>query len=91
MLGSSISSVGLEICTDPLMTFRHCLWILGNERTLCSSDSVWKALVLDAKSRGCFFNADQDKDLAKAIVDVKKELDQFDDFLNADSIFDKVV
>ncbi|XP_062004037.1 uncharacterized protein LOC133721436 [Rosa rugosa] len=68
---------------------RHCLWILGNEKTLCSSDSVWKALVLDAKSRECFFNADQDKDLAKAIVDVKKELDQLDDLLNADSILFK--
>ncbi|KAK9932130.1 hypothetical protein M0R45_019379 [Rubus argutus] len=68
---------------------RHCLWILGNERTLCNSESIWKALVLDAKSRQCFFNADQDKDLAKAIVDVKKELDQLDDLLNADSVLFK--
>lgn len=40
----------------------------------------------DAKCRQCFFNADEDKDLAKAIWDVKKELDQFDDLLNADSV-----
>jgi hypothetical protein len=46
-------------------------------------------LVLDAKSRQCFFDADQDKDLAKAIVDVKKELDQLDDLLNADSVLFK--
>ena len=62
------------------------MWILGNERTLSDSESVWKALVLDAKSRQCFFNADEDKDLAKAILEVKKEFDQFDDLLNADSI-----
>ncbi|PRQ41353.1 putative hydrolase [Rosa chinensis] len=65
---------------------RHCLWILGNERTLCDSESVWEALVLDAKNRQCFFNADEDKDLAKAILEVKKQFDQLDDLLNADSV-----
>ncbi|XP_061989828.1 uncharacterized protein LOC133708383 [Rosa rugosa] len=65
---------------------RHCLWILGNERTLCNGESVWNDLVLDAKSRRCFFNADEDKDLAKAILGLKKEFDQFDDLLNANSI-----
>ncbi|KAE8038055.1 hypothetical protein FH972_010601 [Carpinus fangiana] len=65
---------------------RHCLWILGNERTLCNSESVWEALVRDAKDRQCFFNADEDKDLKKAILDVKKELKQFDDLLKGDSI-----
>ncbi|XP_016652647.1 PREDICTED: uncharacterized protein LOC103343754 [Prunus mume] len=66
---------------------RHCLWILGNERTLSDRESVWKALVLDAKRRQCFFNADEDKDLAGAILEVKKEFGQFDDLLNPDSIF----
>ncbi|KAM1067711.1 hypothetical protein ACFX2J_022665 [Malus domestica] len=65
---------------------RHCLWILGNERTLCGSESVWEALVLDAKSRQCFFNADADKDMAKAILEAKKAFQQFDDLLNADSL-----
>ncbi|CAJ2677798.1 unnamed protein product [Trifolium pratense] len=65
---------------------RHCLWILGNERTLVSQENVWKSLVLDAKKRQCFFNADEDKDLAKSIWDAKKELDQLDDLLNADSV-----
>ncbi|XP_068331779.1 uncharacterized protein [Pyrus communis] len=65
---------------------RHCLWILGNERTLSNSESVWKALVLDAKIRQCFFNADEDKDLAKSILEVKKEFEQFDDLLNPDSL-----
>lgn len=46
---------------------RHCLWILGNEEALSSRDSIWKNLVLDAKERECFHNADDDKKLAKAI------------------------
>ncbi|PNX83045.1 hypothetical protein L195_g039083, partial [Trifolium pratense] len=65
---------------------RHCLWILGNERALVSQENVWKTLVLDAKKRQCFFNADEDKDLVKGIRDAKKELDQLDDLLNADSV-----
>ncbi|VFQ99302.1 unnamed protein product [Cuscuta campestris] len=68
---------------------RHCLWIMGNERTLVDSDSVWKALVLDAKKRKCIFSAGDDSDLSRTILDVKKELDQFDDLLNADSILFK--
>ncbi|KAM4110010.1 hypothetical protein ACJW30_03G161900 [Castanea mollissima] len=68
---------------------RHCLWILGNDRTLVNSGSVWETLVLDAKNRQCFFYADEDKDLAKAILDVKKEFEQFDDLLNSDSILFK--
>lgn len=65
--------------------FRHCLWILGNARTLCRSDSVWEALVCDAKLRQCFFKANEDCDIAKTIVDIKKHLDQLDDMLNGDS------
>ncbi|XP_058090435.1 uncharacterized protein LOC131236918 [Magnolia sinica] len=65
---------------------RHCLWILGNASTLIRSDSVWEELVYDAKERGCFFNADEDKGLAKAILQVKNELNQLDDLLKADSV-----
>lgn len=36
--------------------------------TLNNSGSVWTELVIDAKKRGCFYNADEDKDLAKAIT-----------------------
>ncbi|KAJ6903318.1 hypothetical protein NC651_020731 [Populus alba x Populus x berolinensis] len=64
---------------------RHCLWILGNERTLSNSQSIWEKLVHDAKERNCFFNADEDKDLAKAILEVKKEFDQLDDLIKGDS------
>ncbi|KAK3222800.1 hypothetical protein Dsin_009825 [Dipteronia sinensis] len=65
---------------------RYCLWILGNERTLTRSESVWETLVRDAKDRRCFFNADEDKDLAIAILEVKKEYDKFDELRNADRI-----
>ncbi|KAJ9159628.1 hypothetical protein P3X46_025121 [Hevea brasiliensis] len=68
---------------------RHCLWILGNERTLTNSESIWKELVCDAKKRHCFFSADEDKQLAKTILEVKKEFDQLDDLLNGDSVFFK--
>ncbi|XP_044475467.1 uncharacterized protein LOC123203246 isoform X4 [Mangifera indica] len=57
---------------------RHCLWILGNERTLTHGKSIWKILINDAKDRCCFFNADEDKDLAKAILEAKKELNELD-------------
>ncbi|KAJ7000259.1 hypothetical protein NC653_010898 [Populus alba x Populus x berolinensis] len=62
---------------------RYCLWILGNGATLVNSDSIWKKLVNDAKERGCFYNADEDKSLSKAIMDALLELDQLDDLLNA--------
>ncbi|XWS65220.1 hypothetical protein CRYUN_Cryun05aG0073700 [Craigia yunnanensis] len=64
---------------------RHCLWILGNEATFVKSDSVWKKLVIDAKRRGCFFNADEDKHLAEAIITALIELQQFDTLLSVDS------
>ena len=69
----------------PRFFSRHCLWILGNERTLTISESVWEALVRDAKDRQCFFGADEDKDFAKTILNAKKELDQLDDLFKEDS------
>ncbi|MCL7036159.1 hypothetical protein MKW94_004736 [Papaver nudicaule] len=65
---------------------RRCLWILGDGKTLLRSGSCWSALVSDAKDRHCLFNAGKDKDLAKAVLKAKKELDQLDDLLNGDSI-----
>lgn len=77
-----------DVCINAsiLIFNRHNLWILGNEKTLVSMENVWKDLVLDAKKRQCFFDADEDKDLAKSILDAKKELNQLDDLLNADSV-----
>ncbi|KAK8583040.1 hypothetical protein V6N13_069804 [Hibiscus sabdariffa] len=68
---------------------RHCLWLLGDGRTLAKHESVWQDLVSDAKMRHCFFDADEDKGLAKAIFDAKKEFDQLDDLLNHDSVLFK--
>nr|TKS00006.1 uncharacterized protein D5086_0000188140 [Populus alba] len=65
---------------------RYCLWILGNGATLVNSDSIWKKLVTDAKERGCFYNADEDKSLSKAIMDALLEFGQLDDLLNANFV-----
>ncbi|KAM3216603.1 putative protein isoform X1 [Capsicum annuum] len=88
--GGSIGFLSsLQRTNVALTRARHCLWILGNERTLLESKSVWEALVLDAKDRECFFHAEEDNDMKATILDVKKEYDQMDDLLNADSILFK--
>ncbi|CAL2229702.1 unnamed protein product [Prunus armeniaca] len=68
---------------------RYCLWILGNEATLISCNSIWKKLILDAKKRKCFYNAHEDKDLAQAIAAALMELGQLHILLNADSLLFK--
>ncbi|KAK8583039.1 hypothetical protein V6N13_069803 [Hibiscus sabdariffa] len=65
---------------------KHCLWIVGDGRTLSERESVWQDLVCDAKARRRFFNADEDKELAKAILDAKKDFGQPDDLLNQDNV-----
>ena len=62
---------------------------MGNEATFVKSNSVWKKLVTDAKRRGCFFNADEDKRLAEAIITALIELEQFDTLLSMDSLLFK--
>ncbi|XP_071714212.1 uncharacterized protein, partial [Rutidosis leptorrhynchoides] len=68
---------------------RHALWILGNERTLVNSDSVWKDIVCNAKNRLCFFDADADECLKMRIIAAKKELEQLDDLVNGNSVLFK--
>ncbi|KAK9063834.1 hypothetical protein SSX86_017706 [Deinandra increscens subsp. villosa] len=68
---------------------RHCLWILGNERTLSNSESVWKDLVCDARNRHCLFDADANECLKTTIINTKKELDQLDDLVDGNSVFFK--
>lgn len=70
---------------------RHCLWIVGDATTLGNSNSEWEAVVSDAKDRQCYFNAEEDKDLADAIIEVKKVLLELDDLLNKDSVLFKMV
>ncbi|XP_043810300.1 uncharacterized protein LOC110608878 isoform X1 [Manihot esculenta] len=86
-------SVGIisdwQITNVALTRARCCLWIVGDGRTLSSSNTVWKSIVQDAKLRNCFYNAEEDEDLADVVLEVKKETDQIDDFLNADSLLFK--
>ena len=65
---------------------RHCLWIVGNGLTLSKSGRVWKKIVLDAKSRGCYFNAEEDTHLAEAIISAVIEIGQFNHLLDSNSI-----
>ncbi|XXG71977.1 hypothetical protein AAC387_Pa07g1182 [Persea americana] len=65
---------------------RHCLWIIGNGLTLSNSGRVWKKIVLDAKSRGCYFNAEEDTHLAEAIISAVIEIGQFNHLLDSNSI-----
>jgi senataxin len=69
-----------------LFHFRYCLWIVGNGETLLKSGTVWKKLVLDAKERGCFYDANEDKSLAGAITAAWVEFEQLDVLLRNDSI-----
>jgi hypothetical protein len=62
--------------------FRYCLWILGDAVTLLKSNTVWKKLVIDAKQRGCFYDVNEDKNLAQAITSALVELEQLDILLN---------
>ncbi|KAF3432417.1 hypothetical protein FNV43_RR27157 [Rhamnella rubrinervis] len=87
LLLSVPSLEGSILASDLLfdLCHRHGLWILGNERALSESESVWKYIVRDARDRQCFFNADEDENFAKFIMEVKKEMDQFDEILDKDS------
>ncbi|KAM3389467.1 hypothetical protein ACQJBY_011549 [Aegilops geniculata] len=64
---------------------RHCLWIVGNAHTLSKSGTEWTDLVADAERRKCVFSATNDAAICKLVVQVKQELDELDDLLNADS------
>lgn len=57
---------------------RYCLWILGNGTTLKNSGSVWKKIVADAKNRGFFHHADEDRNLSVAIIAALVDVDQLD-------------
>ncbi|KAL3506739.1 hypothetical protein ACH5RR_032121 [Cinchona calisaya] len=88
--GGSIGFLSSSLRTNVALTrARHCLWILGNARTLAKSNSIWEELICDAQGRECFFTADEDSDFSKTILDVKKDLDQLEDLLNGDNILFK--
>ncbi|CAH1443461.1 unnamed protein product [Lactuca virosa] len=66
---------------DYFKSERRCLWILGDERALLKGGSYWEPLILEAKARQCFFLADEQKELAKVVVEVKKDLHELDELL----------
>lgn len=58
---------------------------MGNGATLNNSGTVWTELVIDAKKRGCFYNADEDQSLAEAITAALVKQGQMGSLLNDDS------
>ncbi|KAG8383704.1 hypothetical protein BUALT_Bualt04G0041600 [Buddleja alternifolia] len=69
---------------------RYCLWILGNGATLSNSGSIWGKLVMDAKTRGCFYDASEDNNLSLAISSSLIKLGQLNSLFSTDSILFKV-
>uniref|UniRef100_A0A0E0KUC3 DNA2/NAM7 helicase-like C-terminal domain-containing protein n=1 Tax=Oryza punctata TaxID=4537 RepID=A0A0E0KUC3_ORYPU len=65
---------------------KHCLWIVGNGTTLSNSKSIWQKMIKDAQDRGCFFDANDDKDLSNAIIKAIIELDDAENLLKMDSM-----
>ncbi|XP_023635596.1 LOW QUALITY PROTEIN: probable helicase MAGATAMA 3 [Capsella rubella] len=57
---------------------RHCLWVIGNERTLSQSGSIWAKLIRDSKRRKCFYDAKDDKRLRVAMNDALLKVDKSD-------------
>lgn len=55
-----------------------------------NSGSVWKKLVIDAQARNCFFDANDDKNLAQAVAGALVELNQLDVLLTADSLLSSI-
>ncbi|WOH15111.1 hypothetical protein DCAR_0934648 [Daucus carota subsp. sativus] len=77
----------LQRANVALTRARHCLWILGNGSTLVNSGSVWKKLVIDAKSRACFYNVQEDKKLALALAGCLIEIGQLDSLVARSLLF----
>jgi superfamily I DNA and/or RNA helicase len=70
----------LSLLNTEFILCRYCLWILGNASTLINSDSVWRNVVIDAKNRDCFHNAEEDKKLARAIKNVLFQIQRLEEF-----------
>lgn len=69
-----------------MYVYRFCLWILGNGATLLNSGSIWEKLVLDAKRRGCFYNAYDNMSLALAISNALIELGHLNSLFDMNSV-----
>ncbi|KAG9137009.1 hypothetical protein Leryth_013853 [Lithospermum erythrorhizon] len=58
---------------------------LKNYTTLINSGSIWKKIVIDAKSRGCFHDASEDDRLKEATIQASIEFDKLETLLRTDS------
>ncbi|CAO1948540.1 unnamed protein product, partial [Urochloa humidicola] len=65
---------------------KHCLWILGNGTTLSNWRSIWQDIVENAKGRGCFFDAKNDKDLSNIIDEAVAQIDSAENLHKMDSM-----
>ncbi|PVH66793.1 hypothetical protein PAHAL_1G350000 [Panicum hallii] len=65
---------------------KHCLWILGDAKTLASGKTIWRQIVADAKDRGRFFEAKDDKDLSDAVIKAAIDLDEVESLLKFDGL-----
>ncbi|KAJ1693613.1 hypothetical protein LUZ63_010311 [Rhynchospora breviuscula] len=65
---------------------RHCMWIVGSATTLLESGTIWSDIIFDARKRRCYFDAKDNEDLKKLILNVKNELDELADLLNPNSV-----
>ena len=53
---------------------------------MSNSKSVWQEIVKDARDRGCYFEASDDKDLSNAVVTAIIELDDAENLVRMDSL-----
>ena len=53
---------------------------------MSNSKSVWQKIVKDARDRGCYFEASDDKDLSNAVVKAIIELDDAENLVKMDSL-----
>uniref|UniRef100_A0A0D9W8K8 UvrD-like helicase ATP-binding domain-containing protein n=1 Tax=Leersia perrieri TaxID=77586 RepID=A0A0D9W8K8_9ORYZ len=51
-----------------------------------ANKSIWQKIVKDAQDRGCFFDANDDKDLSNAIIKAIIELDDMENITKMDSM-----
>ncbi|RLM78992.1 hypothetical protein C2845_PM12G23480 [Panicum miliaceum] len=65
---------------------KHCLWILGDAKTLASGKTIWRQIVADAKDRGRFFEAKDDKDLSDAVIKAAIDLNEVESPLKFDGL-----
>jgi senataxin len=78
--------ISSEVTSLIVVVVRHCLWIVGNGMTLSNSKSVWQKIVSDARVRGCYFDANEDKDLSNAVMKAIIELDDAENLVKMDSL-----